>query len=72
MTYFFLIGCSPSWYLSGNIALTLLIYKNLICLIGLLKLSSRAPFLEILAVFEQFISSVELEMGLEFILKPYK
>jgi len=36
---FRLMGCKPSWYLSGRMELTLLIYKNLIFLMGLLKLN---------------------------------
>ena len=55
-TYFFLMGCSPSWYLSGRTEFTLLISKNLMFLMGLLKvyyLGSRLPLLEMLTVLEE-------------------
>ena len=64
---FFLIGCRPSWYLSGRIELTLLIYKNLMFLIGLLKLNYRVylgPFLDVFVVFTVFFwSSVFVDKG---------
>lgn len=62
---FLLIGCSPSWYLSGRIEFTLLISRNFKFRVGLLKLKSlgsRAPFREFLDVLE--MSSVGVEMGL--------
>lgn len=64
---FFLIGCSPSWYLSGRIEFTRLISRNFMFLIGLLKLSSlasRGPFLEVLALLAEFWRSwVLVERG---------
>lgn len=75
ITSFFLMGCSPSWYLSGRIEFTLLISRNLMFLIGLLKLYSfpyRFPFRESFTVFE-FISCVlGVEEGrLGFMLSNY-
>lgn len=64
---FFLIGCRPSWYLSGRIEFTLLISKNFMFLMGLLKLyylAYRAPFLELLTVFAELLgSSVLVDSG---------
>ena len=55
--------------------LTLLIYKNLMCLIGLLKLNSltyRIPFLDVLLVlFGLFTSSVLVDSGLVTGLRLY-
>ena len=47
------MGCRPSWYLSGKMEFTLLIYKNLMFLTGRLKLTCMfylAPFLDTLVV----------------------
>jgi hypothetical protein len=71
---FFLIGWSPIWFLSGKIEFTLLTSRNLMFLIGLLKLNyllSLIPFLEIFMVLDWAISWV---LGVEegrFTLSPY-